>query len=287
MVDRRLLYILAIIGMVSASSDDDDYDDDNYSKAQGYGLGYACAYFLGLVFVVYCLDVSGYYDKHVKTLSEYAFRSHESNKRAVERISEEYQSAKMGSGKLKRLSITKEKRENIISESNKEVKAEVQEILKKNSCDIYGCIVTLFTCWFSYCCNCKRLLWIDDDPWTADFTASLLEGKSFYGCNDDVLPGGLLLSKTSGWNPFGFDLRLPLGLFEDFLFNFYNTDHIAAMFLSTRGHPVSRRARRAAFLIQASFAFLMVCLMEFSCEGHSFTHSLTHSLTYSLTHSLR
>ena len=55
----RLLLLVATVA-VSASSDDDD-DDGSYTKEQGFGLGYAVAYFFGLVVLCYFMDVFGYF----------------------------------------------------------------------------------------------------------------------------------------------------------------------------------------------------------------------------------
>ena len=252
MLARLLLLVATVAVSASASSDDDD-DDGSYTKEQGFGLGYAVAYFFGLVVLCYFMDVFGYFlfDKHVRDLSEDAYRSFETNRLIVERVNEEYKSAKKNSAKGKHGVVDHNTRERIIDEVSRSSKVELDREIKKEK----NCFTQFINTLFCGCsCGLQRLFWIDDDPWSAEFTASLLERKSYYGC--DAMSNGVILSETCLWSEY----RLPLGCFEDFLFDFYNNNPIASMFLSTRGHPISRRTRRAAFISQNTLAFLLVCV---------------------------
>jgi len=258
----RLLLLAATPAAVLASSSTyyyyyyyDDDDSSAYTLAQASGLGYAAAYFFGLIVTCYFLDIFGLFDNHVRDLSKDAYFSFDRNKRIVGRISDEYKKSKQALAKGKRASISHNDRESIIDEIRSSSSKELDKEIKKEANCFVRCIHVLF-------CGCKwiqRLFWIDDDPWSSEFTASLLENKSYYGCEPKF--DGLILSEW--W--LGFEYRLPRGCLEDFFFHFYNTNPIASMFLCTRGHPISRRARRAAFISQNTLAFFLVCIWGKLC----------------------
>jgi len=211
------------------------YDDTEITNESQVGFGILIGYFVGIVFCAYVLDVSGLFDPFVRRLGDRAYRSHERDKR--------YTDALESTASQKRHSLDAKEREELSHVIDNEVDNTLQQ---KGTPEEKSC----FEKCFASCCCCyyclKRLLWIPDENYSAEFFAKLLTRPVYYGCHDDMIKGGMVLSKGC-CTP---EVSLPLGCFEDFIFYFINNSVIFSMFLATR--------------------------------GHSLTHPLTHSLTHLL-----
>jgi hypothetical protein len=216
------------------------YDDDGLAigAVDSTALYYYLAYFIGLYVIMAVMDWVGVADSYVKALGDVAFASFQKHKGPLVTVDEQIAAA--GGSLLEQVASTIQDIECLLPTRSAGINAPSRGHGVARGRDASASSAgQQKPGHLSLCCQSAP-----DEPYSDEFFASLLTRTTYYGIS------------TSG-------------LLQEALLFMCNHNTILSTFMSIRGAPFSRHAKRVAFLVQncVVFFFSVVITAAFKTES--------------------